>query len=68
MQGSPDVTENYMGTDTLDDCPDDSDDDAWPPDINNDTSCNVFDLMEYIASGALVESLSSFITRATETR
>ena len=52
--GIPDAAENYIGTDSLDKCPDNSNDDAWPPDINNDRSCNVFDLMEYIAGGRLV--------------
>jgi hypothetical protein len=50
--GIPDVDENYMGTDSLDDCPDDSNDDAWPPDINNDTQTNILDIMEYFAYGA----------------
>jgi hypothetical protein len=52
--GIPDVAENYMATDSLDKCPDNLDDDAWPPDINNDRSCNVFDIMEYIAGGRLM--------------
>jgi hypothetical protein len=51
--GTADADENYIGTDSLDACPDSSDDDAWPPDINNDTRGNLFDLMEYIAANAL---------------
>jgi len=52
--GIPDVVENYMGTDSLDDCPDDANDDAWPLDINNDTQVDIFDIMEYFAFGAFM--------------
>jgi len=44
--------ELYIGTDPFDDCPDGSWDDAWPPDINNDTEVNIGDIMEYFAFGA----------------
>jgi hypothetical protein len=50
--GFPDGDENYIGTDSLDACPDDPDDDAWPPDINNDTRVNILDIMEYFAYGS----------------
>jgi hypothetical protein len=36
-----DVVELYLGTDPLDDCPDDPSDDAWPLDINMDTVITV---------------------------
>ena len=32
-----------MGTDPLDACPDDPNDDAWPPDINGGTGCGSHD-------------------------
>jgi hypothetical protein len=35
--------EEHMGTDALDACPDSVDDDAWPPDINNGSSCGSHD-------------------------
>jgi serine protease len=34
--GFDDAVEAYLGTDPLDDCPDDPSHDAWPLDINND--------------------------------
>jgi hypothetical protein len=49
-----DVTENYMATDSLDDCPDDPNDDAWPLDINNDTQVGIGDIMEYFAYGSFM--------------
>jgi hypothetical protein len=45
--------ELYIGTDPFDDCPDNSSDNAWPPDIYIDTKVNIFDVMEYYAAGAL---------------
>jgi hypothetical protein len=36
--------ENTISTDPNDGCPDDSSDDAWPPDVTNDTNVNVLDL------------------------
>jgi hypothetical protein len=38
-----DVTEQYLGTDAYDNCPDGSWDDAWPLDINKDTVINLTD-------------------------
>jgi hypothetical protein len=37
--------EDFIGTDDWDDCPDNSSDDAWPPDINKDTVVNVMDML-----------------------
>jgi hypothetical protein len=39
--GFSDVLESYLGTDPLDDCPDDPLDPAWPLDINNDQALTV---------------------------
>lgn len=41
----PDIYENEMGTDPEDDCPDDANDPAWPPDINNDTVVDTTDFL-----------------------
>jgi len=38
---SNDYVEKYVGTDPLDACPDDINDAAWPPDINNDAMLTV---------------------------
>ena len=37
--------EDYVGTDFLDGCPDNSSDDAWPPDINKDTWVSILDVL-----------------------
>jgi len=42
-----DSDEIYIGTDWLDCCPDNPSDDAWPPDINMDTSANILDVLLY---------------------
>jgi len=42
-----DEVEVYLGTDPTDACPDDSSDDAWPPDINIDTWANILDVLLY---------------------
>jgi hypothetical protein len=39
--GFTDAVEAYLGTDPLDDCPDDPTDDAWPLDVNMDTGITV---------------------------
>jgi hypothetical protein len=39
--------ECYVGTDPLDDCPDDYGDDAWPPDIDMNTEVNILDVARY---------------------
>jgi hypothetical protein len=39
--GFLDLVELYLGTDPLDNCPDDPTDDAWPLDINMDTAITV---------------------------
>jgi hypothetical protein len=46
--GFADDRELYLGTDPLDACPDDPSDDAWPPDISNNTRVNLFDIMEFV--------------------
>ena len=42
-----DEAETYIGTDPLDSCPDNSSDDAWPPDINKDTRADILDVLLY---------------------
>ena len=39
--------EAVIGTDPADACPDDSSDDAWPPDINNDAEVDILDVLRY---------------------
>ena len=39
--------ENYLDTDTRDNCPDNSNDDAWPLDINKDRTITIADVMNY---------------------
>ncbi len=43
--GFTNANELYIGTDPYDDCPDGTWDDAWPVDINNDTRCNILDVL-----------------------
>ena len=45
--GFTDHIELYVGTDADDACPDNSGDDAWPPDINMDTWANILDVLLY---------------------
>jgi len=45
--GFIDAIEQYIGTDPLDACPDDKNDPAWPPDINNDRSVDILDVLMY---------------------
>jgi hypothetical protein len=40
-------TELYMGTDPFDECPDDSSDDAWPPDNDNSGKVQLTDILRY---------------------
>jgi len=40
-----DPLEVYLRTDPTDACPDNSSDDAWPPDINKDTQANILDVL-----------------------
>lgn len=42
--GFSDADEAYMGTDALDNCPDSSQDDAWPPDFDMNRFINVTDV------------------------
>lgn len=39
--------EDFIGTDDWDDCPDGSWDDAWPPDIDNDTEVDIVDVLKF---------------------
>ncbi|MEE8602053.1 thrombospondin type 3 repeat-containing protein, partial [Euzebya tangerina] len=46
--GFVDAVELYLGTDPVDDCPDNCSDDAWPPDKNMDTFITVVgDVLNY---------------------
>jgi hypothetical protein len=45
--GWSDGKELYIGTDPLDDCPDDPTDAAWPPDQKNDGNVNILDIAKY---------------------
>jgi hypothetical protein len=45
--GFSDVKEHWMGTDSLDACRDDANDQAWPVDTNNDASCDVLDILKF---------------------
>jgi hypothetical protein len=47
-----DSTENWMGTDSLDACPDFFGDDAWPPDVNNDGRVSILDLARFARMGS----------------
>jgi hypothetical protein len=42
--GFVDTAENWIGTDSLDNCPDDYQDPAWPPDFSNNRTVNVLDV------------------------
>ncbi len=54
--GYDDATETYLGTDPQDDCPDNQNDDAWPPDLagangkfgKHDGVINVLDMCELL--------------------
>ena len=45
--GFSNKVERYVGTDPHDACPDNANDDAWPPDINRDTRVDVLDMVAY---------------------
>ena len=45
--GFADTKENWMGTDSLDACADDTNDDAWPPDIKNDGEVDILDVLKF---------------------
>jgi len=53
-----DRVEMYIGTDPLDACPDDSDDDAWPPDTQGGLGCGLhngrIDILDIICYGPKV--------------
>jgi len=48
--GFDDSVEAYTGTDSLDACPDNPTDDAWPPDVNMDTAVDIFDAITFLAA------------------
>jgi hypothetical protein len=45
--GFTDTKENWMGTDSLDACPDNTNDPAWPPDMDNSHSVNILDVLRF---------------------
>jgi len=45
--GFSDAVESYTGTDSLDACPDNWNDDAWPLDINMDTRVSIIDVLRF---------------------
>jgi hypothetical protein len=45
--GWTNANELYIGTDPYDRCPDNPSDAAWPVDIDNDTWCNVIDILQF---------------------
>jgi hypothetical protein len=45
--GFPDTAEHYLGTDSLDACADNSNDQAWPPDFKNDRNVNILDVAKF---------------------
>jgi hypothetical protein len=52
--GWSDTAEGFIRTDPLSACPIDDHHDAWPPDVNNDGSVNILDILGYkpIINGA----------------
>jgi hypothetical protein len=57
LDGFDNDVECYLGTDPLDDCPDDPTDDAWPVDMNMDTEINVLDLFQFVLADVLGTTL-----------
>jgi hypothetical protein len=45
--GFADTMENWMGTDSLDACPENANDPAWPADLTGDTWCDVADILMF---------------------
>ena len=45
--GFSDNLELYLGTDPLDNCPDNINDPAWPPDFNNNQVVNIIDVLYF---------------------
>ncbi|MEX0621969.1 MAG: thrombospondin type 3 repeat-containing protein [Candidatus Woykebacteria bacterium] len=54
--GRPDTAENYMGTDPLDNCRDNSSHDAWPPDPDKNGSASIGDVVQLFGHGKLLIS------------
>ncbi|GAG35111.1 unnamed protein product, partial [marine sediment metagenome] len=48
-----DYIELYVGTDPLDDCPDEPSDDAWPVDMDMNTEINVLDMFKFVLAEVL---------------
>jgi len=46
--GWTDADENWIGADSLDACPENTSDDAWPPDVQNDGEVNVKDIVKFM--------------------
>jgi hypothetical protein len=42
-----DYAEIHVGTDPIDACPDDANDDAWPPDTKIDGEVNILDVVKF---------------------
>ncbi len=55
--------EKYLGTDPYDSCPDNTSDDAWPPDINKDGRTTMSDVLKYSGKIGAVEGDSNFDKR-----
>jgi hypothetical protein len=45
--GFEDIKEHWLGTDSLDACSDDRQDQAWPPDFKNDGNVNILDVVKF---------------------
>jgi len=55
--GFSDDIEAYLGTDPMDNCPDNSTDDAWPLDMNMDTWVNLIgDVLPYVGKIGLLDT------------
>ena len=55
--GFSDVVESYLGTDPLDNCPDDDADDAWPLDISMSGDISVTgDVFHYVGEVGMTDS------------
>ncbi len=55
--------EQYLGTDPLDNCPDDDNDAAWPPDFNNSKGVNGADFSKFILAFGASEGDGKFQRR-----
>ena len=55
--------ECYLGTDPLDSCPDDTSDDAWPPDFDMNTVVDVSDALIFLAAFPSAEGGANYSQR-----